>query len=174
MDIKKYFSSINHEILNYIISRKIKDRFILELCKIIIAKGGNGTIGLPIGNLTSQFFANVYLDVFDHFIKERLRIKPYIRYMDDFCFFSNWKPHLKDLRFIVAEYLENNLSLKLKDSATLINSKMHGLPFLGVRIFSNMVRYKKENFKRSYQKLKKREWEYKNGLMDIQKIEIFY
>ena len=105
-------------------------------------------------------------------IKERLRIKPYIRYMDDFCFFSNWKPQLKDLRFIIAEYLENNLSLKLKDSATLINCKIHGLPFLGVRIFPNMVRYKKENFKRSYLKLKKREWEYKNELIDYKRYSI--
>jgi RNA-directed DNA polymerase len=70
MDVRKYFGSINHKILLRIIKRKIKDPFVIFLCKTIIAKGGDGITGLPIGNLTSQFFANVYLDIFDHFIKD--------------------------------------------------------------------------------------------------------
>lgn len=64
MDIRKYFNSINHEILNKILAGKIKDMFILDLCEKIIRKGGDGKTGLPIGNLTSQFFANVYLCIF--------------------------------------------------------------------------------------------------------------
>ena len=63
MNVKKHFGSINHVILNRIIERKIKDPFILNLFEIIISKGGDGTTGLPIGNLTSRFFANVYLDL---------------------------------------------------------------------------------------------------------------
>ena len=166
MDIRKYFGSINHELLNRIIERAIKDPFILTLCKTIISKGGNGVTGLPIGNLTSQFFANVYLDIFDHFIKDQLRVKSYARYMDDFCIFSNDKKYLKDLRKTISDYLKDNLRLEPKESATLINNRQHGLPFLGVRIFPNMVRYKKENFYRSYKKLKTRVWEYQNGLID--------
>jgi len=169
MDVRKYFDSINHKILNEIIARTIKDPFILNLCAVIISKGGDGTTGLPIGNLTSQFFANIYLDVFDHFIKDRLRIKHYVRYMDDFCVFSNDKEYLKSIKKDITEYLNNVLILKIKEPATLLNNRLHGLPFLGVRIFPNMIRYKRENFNRSYKKLKTREWEYKNGFIDYEK-----
>ncbi len=169
MDVKKYFSSINHEILNNLLYRKIKDKFILDLCKTIIAKGGDGITGLPIGNLTSQFFANVYLDNFDHFVKERLGIKSYLRYMDDFCIFYNDKKYLKDLRVVISDYLKRNLCLELKESATLINNRQNGLSFLGVNIYPNLIRYKKENFNRSYKKLKIREYEYKNGLINYDK-----
>lgn len=169
MDVRKYFNSINHEILNGIIARTIKDPFILNLCEVIISKGGDGTTGLPIGNLTSQFFANVYLDIFDHFIKDRLRIKQYIRYMDDFCIFSDDKQYLKDIRGKVTEFIKDTLGLAIKEQATLLNNRLHGLPFLGVRIFTNMIRYKRENFNRSFKKIKTREWEYKNGFIDYEK-----
>lgn len=169
MDVRKYFDSINHETLNEIIARSIKDPFILNLCAVIISKGGDGITGLPIGNLTSQFFANVYLDIFDHFIKERLRIKHYIRYMDDFCVFSDDKEHLKNIRNKATEFLDDTLRLDIKESATLLNNRLHGLPFLGVRIFPNMIRYKRENFNRSFKKLETREWEYNNGYIDYEK-----
>jgi retron-type reverse transcriptase len=169
MDVRKYFDSINHETLNRIIARSIKDPFILNLCAVIISKGGDGITGLPIGNLTSQFFANVYLDIFDHFIKERLRIKHYIRYMDDFCVFSDDKEHLKNIRNKATEFIDDTLRLDIKESATLLNNRLHGLPFLGVRIFPNMIRYKRENFNRSFKKLKTREWEYNNGYIDYEK-----
>ena len=94
IDIPKYFDSINHSVLKRILERQIKDPHILDLCSRIIAKGGGGQCGLPIGNLTSQFWANVYLDNFDHFIKEQLRVKGCLRYMDDFCFFSGDKDSL--------------------------------------------------------------------------------
>jgi retron-type reverse transcriptase len=166
MDIRKYFDSINHKVLNTVIERKIKDRYILDLCRKIIAKGGDGIKGLPIGNLTSQFFANVYLDVFDHYIKDDKSVKYYVRYMDDFCIFSNDKELLKELYKEVVIFLDDKLKLDVKDTATLINTSLHGLPFLGVRIFPKMIRLKKENFKRSFSKLKTREWEYGKGFID--------
>lgn len=166
MDIRKYFDSINHKVLNTSIQRKIKDHYILDLCSKIIAKGGNGIKGVPIGNLTSQFFANVYLDVFDHYIKDQRSIKYYVRYMDDFCIFSNDKDLLKALYKDVIVFLDDKLKLGIKDTATLINTSLHGMSFLGVRIFPKMVRLKKENFKRSINKLKTREWEYDKGLID--------
>lgn len=165
MDIRKYFDSIHHEKLNYIIKRKIKDPFILRLCYKIILKGGDGVTGLPIGNLTSQFFANVYLDVFDHFIKEELGIKYYLRYMDDFCLFSEEKSDFKKWRLVIIDYLINKLRLLVKEKATLINTAMHGLPFLGVRIFPATIRVKRENFKRSYGRLKEKEIQYRKGLI---------
>lgn len=168
MDVRKYFDSISHEILNDIIARTIKDPFILNLCAVIITKGGDGITGLPIGNLTSQFFANVYFDIFDHFIKEQLRVKHYVRYMDDFCVFSDDKEYLKNIRKEVTDFLNNKLRLEIKDKATLINNRLHGMPFLGVRIFPNLIRYRKENFNRSFKKLKTREWEYANGYIDYE------
>lgn len=166
MDIRKYFDSINHKALNTAIQRKIKDHYILDLCSKIIAKGGNGIKGVPIGNLTSQFFANIYLDIFDHYIKDQRSIKYYVRYMDDFCIFSNDKNLLKALYKEIVAFLDDKLNLDIKDTATLINTSLHGMPFLGVRIFPKMVRLKKENFKRSFNKLKTREWEYDKGLID--------
>lgn len=163
MDVKKYFGSIDHNILNRILERKIKDAFILRLCRKIIEKGGDGAKGLPIGNLTSQFFANVYLDILDHFVKEELRIKHYLRYMDDFCIFSRDKQQLRDLRPAVEDFLKDSLALNLKEKATLLNSSLHGLPFLGRRVFPAMIRMKRENFKYSLNRLKLREWEFRTG-----------
>lgn len=166
MDIKKYFASINHNVLTKIIEKKIKDIFIIDLCKSIIAKGGNGATGLPIGNLTSQFFANVYLNSFDYYVKEKLKAKYYLRYMDDFCIFSDDKEKLKLYKNNIEEYLKTILCLEIKESATMLNKAIHGLPFLGVLIFPNIIHYRKENFRRSFKKLKKREWEYNCGLID--------
>ncbi len=163
MDVKRYFDSIDHGVLNGIISGKIKDFFILDLCEKIISKGGNGNRGLPIGNLTSQFFANVYLDVFDHYIKDELRIKMYARYMDDFCIFENSKEKLIYLRGKAECFLKNKLRLEIKDSATIINSRIHGLSFLGVRVFPDLIRIRRENFERSFKKLVINERLYQNG-----------
>ena len=168
MDIAKYFDSINHDKLYFLLSRKIKDNFILDLCRKIINIGGNGYCGLPIGNLTSQFWANVYLDHFDHFVKEKLRIGPYLRYMDDFCLFSGEKRKLKKMRIKIKDFLMNGLRLKPKERATLINTSVHGLPFLGVRVFPSMIRIRKENFKRSFEKLRKKEKKYHDGKIDYQ------
>lgn len=169
MDVKKYFDSIDHNILGKIIRKKIKDPYIISLCATITAKGGSGIKGLPIGNLTSQFFANIYLDVFDHYIKEELKIRNYIRYMDDFCIFDRCKETLKLCRDRIKQFMNEKLRLEVKESATLINTALHGLPFLGVRVFPNTVRLIKENFMRSYKKLKTNEWMYKNDYIPYAK-----
>jgi retron-type reverse transcriptase len=169
MDVRKYFDSIDHGVLNAIIRRKIKDPYILNLCEKIIMKGGCGLKGLPIGNLTSQFFANVYLDGFDHYIKDELKIKGYVRYMDDFCIFDSNKEALKTVRDSVKVFLSKKLRLEAKESATLINSRLHGLPFLGVRIFPGQIRLITENFNRSYKKLMTNEWQYKNDHISYEK-----
>jgi retron-type reverse transcriptase len=166
MDIEHYFASIDHAVLLSIIARNIKDNFVLDVCKSIIFRGGDGRIGLPIGNLTSQFFANVYLDRLDHYVKERLRVKGYLRYMDDFCIFHDEKDTVKAYGRDVSGFLAEELSLKLKESATLINSRYHGLPLLGVRVFPNLIRIKRENFVRTFRKLERRCDEYASGMID--------
>ena len=162
-DVRRYFESIDHEILLDIIKRKIKDNKLLEIIVRIIRNGGQDGRGIPIGNLTSQFFANVYLDVLDHYLKDELGVKYYIRYMDDIVIFSDDRRYLKDLKVLLEEYLKNNLKLALKERSTFINQRLNGLSFLGRRIYPNLIRIKRENLDRCLRKLKTREKEYNRG-----------
>ena len=168
MDVRKYFDSVDHRILNAILQHKIKDPFIIALCEKIFAKGGDGSTGLPIGNLTSQFFANVYLDKLDHYVKEVLKVKYYLRYMDDFCLFDNDKGNLLQWRAVTESYLSEKLHLQIKHEAVMLNTRLHGLGFLGVRIYPSLIRIKRASFKRSYQRLLQKERGYKLGKISSQ------
>jgi RNA-directed DNA polymerase len=168
LDVQKYFDGIDHEILMELISRKIKDRKVLELARQVIAnsdrsRGLEKGKGLPIGNLTSQFFANVYLDPLDHFIKDKLGIKGYIRYMDDLVIFSESKDELKRIFQKVKTKLSEGLQLRLKDKATFLNSRLHGLPFLGFRVFPKMIRIRTENVRRFKKGFAARICAFRNG-----------
>jgi len=168
-DISKYFASVDRSILFDIVQRKVKDKRLLDLINIIISNGDVSGKGLPIGNLASQFFANVYLDILDHFIKENLQIKAYIRYMDDFVLFDNDKERLKLAKQKIIDFIGIRLKLSLKENATFINQRLNGLSFLGRRVFPSTIRIKRENLKRCLKKLKTREKEYeKNIINDIQ------
>ncbi|MCB9291557.1 MAG: group II intron reverse transcriptase domain-containing protein [Lewinellaceae bacterium] len=138
-DIDKYFDSIRQDMLRDLLERKVKDKRLLEIAGRIVCNGGAEGVGLPIGNLTSQFFANVYLNGFDHFVKEDLGVKYYLRYMDDFALFSPDKTQLKSWRGPVRKYLNDNLGLQLKASASFLNSAPNGLTFLGRRIFPKIT-----------------------------------
>lgn len=83
-DIKQYFENVNHEVLIKIIKEKISDENAIWLIKRILGNYGKDGIGMPLGNLTSQFFANVYLNKLDWLVKQRLKVKYYVRYVDDF------------------------------------------------------------------------------------------
>ncbi len=169
MYIATYFDSIDHAILHELLYRKIKDEFILSVCRKIMNKGGDGQRGLPIGNLTSQFWANVYLDRFDHFLKDELTLPYYLRYMDDFVVFSNLKAGLKKLRRVIDEFLLSKLKLHTKPAATMLNNRLNGLPILGVWIFPSTIRIERENFERSFARLKLWEKEYTRGAIDYEK-----
>ncbi len=162
-DIKSYFASIDVDILLKITKRKIKDPQLMALLEKIFKNGSEKHRGLPIGNLTSQFFANVYLNIFDHFVKEELKVKEYIRYMDDFVVFSEDKEVLKAIKNKVRDFLSTELKLTPKESATYINSSTNGLGFLGKRVFPGTIRIKRENLKRSMANLKKRCFEFENN-----------
>ena len=88
--------------------------------------------------------------------------------MDDFCIFSNSKEELKALNKVVTDFLRGELKLSIKPKATMLNSSLHGLSFLGTRIFPNQIRIKRENFKRAYRKLRLREVEYSRGLISYE------
>jgi hypothetical protein len=170
MDIDKYFDNIDHQILLDLIQRKVKDKRALELMARIIknsdvSRGIAAGRGLPIGNLTSQFFANVYLNPLDHFLKDTLGEKAYIRYMDDMVIFSDSRDHLKIVLKKIDDFLADNLKLKLKEKATLINTGLHGLPFLGYRVFPKLIRVKKDNLKRIGKRLLRRLDKFHSGII---------
>ncbi len=162
-NVEKYFDSIDHSILCNLIERKIADSALMAVMVSIIRNGGAGGIGLPIGNLTSQFFANVYLDPFDKFVKEHLRIRHYLRYMDDFVLFHTNKAILKAVHPILEEWLWQHLHLQLKQNATYFNSSQNGLSFLGTRIFPGIIRLRPENTRRMIRRLQCLEKEFLAG-----------
>jgi RNA-directed DNA polymerase len=112
IDIKKYYPSIDNEVLKILLRKKIKCSDTLKLIDEII----DSTKGLPIGNYTSQTFGNYYLSFFDHWIKENKNIKYYIRYADDMIFMLESKEELHKLKNEIEEYLSENLNLKLKEN----------------------------------------------------------
>ena len=120
--------------------------------------------GLPIGNLTSQFFANIYLNVFDHFVKHTLKCKYYVRYVDDFVLIDKDRDKLKEWKKLIEEYLMTNLELSLKPDSK-IASLSSGINFLGYvqHIHYRLVRRRVINtFKKKLEYYKKKEKNYDN------------
>jgi len=133
LDIRKYFDSIDHEALKILIRRFIKDTRILFLLDGVIDSYETAPgKGVPIGNLTSQFFANLYLAGMDHFILEKLHPSAYCRYMDDFVLWSSSQAELKTIFTQVNEYVTQNLKLTIKQP--VFGKTAAGLPFLGFLI----------------------------------------
>ena len=165
-DVKQYFDSVDHDILLNLLERKIKDRRLLGVSELIIRHGGDEGKGLPIGNRTSQFFANVYLNALDYFVKENLRAPGYTRYMDDFVLFHSDKSTLKQMLPEIEAFLTDKLALRLKSKATYINSDRNGLSFLGRRIFRGIIRLRPENLRRITGRIRHREWQFQNGKME--------
>ena len=133
LDVRKYFDSIDHDVLKTQLRRLIKDeRVIMLLDGIIDSYETKPGRGVPIGNLTSQFFANMYLACLDHYILEKLKPAAYCRYMDDFVLWADTQGQLKETLGKINEYVDKYLNLTLKPS--IIGSSVSGLPFLGFLI----------------------------------------
>lgn len=168
-DIEQFFASINHEILKALLKRKIKDSALLGFLDRIIDLPFPGQVpgkGLPIGNLTSQWWANFYLDRLDHFIKDTLGVKICIRYMDDFIILALSKEELHYIRAAVRDFLRENLQLTFKKRATYIAPIHQGIPFLGFRIFPGVIRLKHESLIRFRRRFNRKEKEYLSGQID--------
>ncbi len=165
-DVEKYFDSIDHNLLLQLLSRKIKDKPFLALCETVIRANNDTGKGLPIGNRTSQFFANVYLTPLDYFVQQTLKPSGYVRYMDDFVLFSNDKHLLKKMKSHTEAFLRDRLQLSLKPSATFFNQRMNGLSFLGTRIFPALIRLRKQNLRRIVQRIGTREWQFTSGRLE--------
>lgn len=140
LDIKKFFPSVDHDILIKMLYRKFKDPELLDLLEGIIRSVDSG---LPIGNYLSQYLANFYLAYFDHWLKEKKKVKYYIRYMDDIVIYSSNKEELHQLYSDIKEYLENNLKLTIKDNWQIYPTYMRGSDFVGYRHFGHKVRLRR-------------------------------
>ena len=187
-DIRKYFPSIDHEILKKLIRRKIKCQDTLWLIDKIIDNSneqeqvihyfsGDDLLtpiqrrhGLPIGNLTSQWMANIFLSGFDHFVKEQLKVTKYLRYVDDFALFSDDHQFLKEARIFIEEYLVQ-LRLKIHPIKSQLFETREGASFLGFRIFPDNIKVRNQNLTRARKRLKKLQKNYAQGNIDIQDIK---
>lgn len=158
IDIKKFYPNIDNEILKQIIRKKIKCKDTLWLIDNII----DSNIGLPIGNYISQYFSNIYLTYFDHWVKEVLKVKYYCRYCDDMVFFSFSKEKLHRIRKEIRKYLKCELKLDIKDNYQIFDIDIRGLDFLGYRFFHNYTLLRKsivKKFKRRIRGIKNSNYE---------------
>lgn len=165
LDIHKFYPSINHSIMSDILTKKIKCIKTMRLLNEIIASSYSG---VPIGNYLSQYFGNLYLTYFDHWVKEVLGIKYYFRYCDDLVIMSHNKKELYKVREEIQKYLYDNLSLHIKENYKIFPTRQCGLDFLGYVFLGNHTRIRKDivnNFKAKVRNIKKN---YKN--MSVSKI----
>ena len=185
IDCKKFYPSIDHDILKAKYRRKYKDPELLELIDEIIdsistcpATEENITfyrnqgkeiftvinndgkeyikgVGIPIGNYFSQYDGNFYLSQFDHWIKEEKHIKHYYRYMDDICIFAKTKEELHDILKEVNSYLKDNLNLRVKGNYQIFPSYIRGVDFVGYRVFKSFTLLRKSTCKQMKHKMTK-------------------
>jgi hypothetical protein len=152
IDIKKFYPSIDHEILKTIIRRRIKDKRLLYLLDGII---DSVPIGVPIGNYLSQYFANIYLSYFDHWLKEEKQVKHYWRYADDIVILSPNKEALHNLLHEIRAYMCDNLKLKVKRNYQVFPVDARGIDFLGYVFFHSHTLLRKSIKKKLFRRVAK-------------------
>ncbi|MCH2247051.1 MAG: reverse transcriptase/maturase family protein [Crocosphaera sp.] len=186
-DIKKYFPSIDHQILKQQIRHYLKCRETLWLIDAIIDNSNEQELvneifpgddlltlierrkGLPIGNLTSQFACNVILNKFDHFVKEEIKAKKYVRYVDDFALFSDSQDFLRTAKQEIEDYL-TRLRLKLHPVKSALFETKYGANFLGFRVLPNQVRVRNDNLRRSRYRLRQMQYDYRYGEISLKDV----
>ncbi len=171
-DVEKYFPSIDHAILFDLLAERIWDDGALWLIRSVL-EGSNPQPdvrhyfpgddlfapverrrGIPIGNQTSQFFANVYLDKLDHYVKEELRIPGYVRYVDDFLLFDRDKRRLQEMRVAIDDFLVH-LRVRLHPRKCFVTPVNSGVTFLGYRVFPTHRRLDADNVRRFKRRLRR-------------------
>lgn len=154
-DIRKFFDSIDHALLMTALSEHISDKNILCLLQNIVdsyqGERRSGA-GLPLGNLTSQLFANVYMNIFDQWVKHSLKARYYIRYADDFIFLSKNKKELYSLIQLINDFLENELRLELHPSKVVLKPVSSGMDFLGWVRFPHHTTLRRKTKERMFRK----------------------
>lgn len=152
LDIRKFYPNIDHTILKQIIRKKIKDIKLLNLLDEII----DSTDGVPIGNYLSQFFANLFLAYFDHYIKENIKVRYYYRYADDIVILHGNKQYLHNIFNIIKCYL-SNMKLDIKNNYQIFNIESRGISFVGYVIYHNKTKLRK-NIKQNLCRAAKRKY----------------
>jgi len=177
-DISKYFNSIDHGVLKRLLRRRIGcERTLALLDEIIDTSAVIGDLapkGLPIGNLTSQLAANIYLHELDDFVKHGLRERRYLRYMDDFCVVHHDKAHLHRLRHEIEAFLWDQLRLTTNHKTQVFpvsGTHGRGLDFLGYKIWPHRRRVRKDCVLRMRKKMKRLQRKYADGRVDLDDIK---
>lgn len=151
LDIKKFYPSVDHDILKSLLRRKFKDQDLLWLLDEII----DSAPGLPIGNYLSQYLANFYLTYFDHWMKEVKKVNYYFRYADDLVILSSDKQYLHSLLTDIKSYLKDNLNLQVKRNHQVFPVTVRGIDFLGYVVRHTHTRLRKsikQNMARKFKK----------------------
>lgn len=184
LDISKFFYSINRDVLIDILKRRIDDDRLINLLTLIINSGDNNTIegftanpyeindskvGLPIGNLTSQMFANIYLNELDQFCKNELHLHYYIRYMDDVIILGESKELLKDIKNRVEHFVNTVLGLRL-NGKTAIRPIHMGIEFVGYNVWATHIKLRKATVLKMKSNIKYKHWQLKTGQIATDKI----
>jgi retron-type reverse transcriptase len=173
-DVLKFFASVDQDILLGILSKRIKDRQTIELLReIIYSFSSKGTYhkGLPIGNLTSQLFANIYMNEFDQFMKHQLKVRHYVRYTDDFIVVSDNIEYLKSLLSKIQRFLKTSLALELHPAKLSIRKFTQGVDFLGYVVLPHHTKLRTKTKRRMERKLGKRTDAYANKTITAESLK---
>jgi len=176
-DIRKFFANIDHEILMEILQDYIPDENILKLLEKVISSFNTSPypllekereflgVGLPLGNLTSQLFVNIYMNKFDQFMKHKLKMKYCIRYADDFVILSEDKKELENLIELIRNFLKNELKLELHPNKISIETFSSGVDFLGMVNFPKHKILRTKTKRRMFKKISKKREELKDKII---------
>jgi len=165
-DIRHYFDTVNHETMTKIIRKKISDEKVIWLIKRILDNHNSKLKGkgMPIGNLTSQFFANVYLNELDYFVKHNLKAKYYLRYVDDFVILHKSKEKLLLWKWLISNFLKS-IKIELHPEKSTIIPLHRGIKFLGLRVFYYYSIPKKSNLIKIEKRIKELENAFQKNLI---------
>lgn len=186
LDVSKYFYRVNHDVLMSILRRIIADEDLLWLLEAIIraedtnfgvllgdhefAQERVQGLGMPIGNLTSQMFANLYLNELDHYAKHTLRVKHYIRYMDDVVILHHDKKYLWKLKAELGGFLDSHLRLTLNNKTT-VRTADQGIDFCGCRVWPTHKKLRKKTAIKMKRRLKYLQKAYSAGKVNLDEVK---
>lgn len=190
-DIVKFFPSVDHEVLLHTVRRRIADPQVLDLIETVLRSGadmpdqtdgpdwfpGDDLLaplrprGLPIGNLTSQFFANVYLDPVDHFIREELRMPGYVRYADDLLLFADSKARLWEAAELLTTRLER-CRLRLHPRKTQVQPTQRSITYLGLQVGREQLRMSRQGMRRFIRRTRRQRHEFAHGDLALKDIPV--
>ncbi|MBZ4669404.1 MAG: RNA-dependent polymerase [Defluviitaleaceae bacterium] len=186
LDISKYYYRIDHDVLVEILSRKIKDTKLMKLLEGIIRCEDHSfglpldasleetdvrinNKGMPIGNLTSQMFANIYLNELDQYVKRKLRIHYYVRYMDDVIILHESKQELHKIKKVIETFLDEKLKLNLNNK-TAIRPVTLGIEFVGYKVWNTHIKLRKSTALKMKRRLKHLKKQYERGEIEIEDV----